>query len=461
LNWESFRAGFQQLIWLFQDLSDESTYSTASSSSAAAPQQQLKETVQQSEHVDTAFQDSKKLLERFSDRPLEPFLEKNKQLFAYVRGNQELRQWFNELVQFMRQVFENPNSVDEYDVTQRSEKLVNQAGQLTKDPQFKSKYTQVWSELQTIASSVRDDPDLKNLQEQTAVFLDNFTTVDANGQRQFNTDLMKELRSLLVPLFLAQLDNIPLPPVEGSNEDYDYYFDNMVLHGQEIIPDQVKFYSETEANVNVRELSSDKSQTKVFLQVASIQMKLSDIHFRFTKKTFPKLSDEGTANLSVQGDQGFSLKLQLKVELAQPENVPRFHLQTVDADIQKLKIDIINAKHEFLLKLFAGIYQTRVKLMVEQNIEQKIKEMFGKIEGGLNQVFAKFPPSKLKDVVSQKANQALNSSSSSSSSTPSSSSSSSALPTSSSATGQQQQSSIASKPGVQSDNQPQPSALQS
>jgi len=407
--------------------------------------------VQQSEHVDTAFQDSKKLLERFSDRPLEPFLEKNRQLFAYVRGNQELRQWFDELVQFMRQVFENPNSVDEYDVTQRSEKLVDQAGQLSRDPQFKSKYTQVWSEVQTIASSVRDDPDLKNLQEQTAVFLDNFTTVDANGQRQFNTDLMQELRSLLVPLFLAQLDNIPLPPVEGSNQDYDYYFDNMVLHGQEIIPDMVKFYSETEAQVNVRELSSDKGQTKVFLQVASIQLKLSDIHFRFTRKTFPKLSDEGTANLRVEGDQGFSLKLQLKVELAQPENVPRFHLQTVDADIQKLKIDIINAKHEFLLKLFAGIYQTKVKMMVEQNIEQKIKEVFGKIEGGLNQIFAKFPPSKLKDVVSQKANQALNSSSS----TPST--------TSSSALGQQQQqqSSVASKPVVQSEIQSQQTALQS
>jgi hypothetical protein len=398
---ESFRCGFQQLIQLFEDLSNEETYSTQ------APQQ-LIQTVQQSEHANTAFDESKKLIERFSERPLDPFLEKNRALFAWVRNNQQAREWLDRFTQFLREVFQNPHCVDEYEFTRRSEELVNDANALARDPQFKAKYSHVWSELSFIVQSIREDPDLSHLQEQTKIFLDNFTTTDANGQRQFNTDLMKELQTFIVPLMLSQLDNIPLPPVEGSNAEYDYYFDNMVLTGQEIIPDMVKIHTQSDTQLNVRNLSADQAESKIYLEVASIQLKISDIHFKFTRKTFPKISDEGTANMRVEGNQGFSLKLELKVEM-NDQGAPQFTLKQVDADIEKLKIEIVNAKHEFLLKLFALIYQTKWKKMVEDNIELKIKEVFGRIEEGFNNIFARFPPSRLKDVVSQKATEALNS----------------------------------------------------
>jgi len=398
------KSGFQQLTDLFQELSDENSYSTGQQ----APHQEMKDTIKGNEHIDNAFQESKKVIERFTERPLDPFLVKNRELFSYIRSNDAAREWFNRFIQFVREAFEKPDQMDEYEFTKRAEDLVNDANALSKDPQLKAKYTHVFSELRAIGSSIKDDPDLKNLQEQTAAFLDNFTTVDANGQRAFNSDLMKDLQSFIVPLFLAQLDNIPLPPVDGSNQDYDYHFDNMVLHGQEIVPDMVRIHSQSDTQMNVRDLHADHANTRVFLQIASIQMKISDIHFTFTRKTFPKMSDQGTANVRVEGDQGFSLKLELKVEMSE-QGAPRFHLQQVDADIQKLKIDIIEAKHDFLLKLFAGIYQTRTKRMIEESIEKNIREAFGKIEEGLNNVFARFPPSKLKDMVSQKANQALNS----------------------------------------------------
>jgi len=73
-------------------------------------------------------------------------------------------------------------------------------------------------------------------------------------------------------------------------------------------------------------------------------------------------------------------------------------LTTINLDIDKLKIDIQEAKHEVLLKLFAAIYQTRTKMMIKQTTEQKIQEGFESIESGLNDLFARSSPSKLREM---------------------------------------------------------------
>lgn len=393
------RGGFQQLIDIFSDLTGDEYVNP--------PHQEVYKAIQQSDHADQAFEKSKQLIERFSERPLDPLLVKNRELFQYIRNHQQARDWFDRFTNFLREAFEKPDQIDDYEFTKRSEDLVNEANNLARDPQLKAKYTQVLSEVKAIAFSIKDDPDLRNLQEQMSKFLDNFTTTDANGQRSFNTNMMKELQSFIVPLFLSQLDQIPLPPTQGSNQDYDYYFDNVILSARDILPENVRFHLESDASLNVQGLNAEHAKTRLYLNVSNIQMKLSDIHFKFNRKTFPKMSDEGVANLRVEGNQGFALRLETSVEMTD-QGFARFHLQRVDADIEKLKIDILEAKHEFLLKVFAMFYQNRLKLMIEENIEQKIKQIFAKIENGLNGIFERYPPSRLKDAIAQKANQALN-----------------------------------------------------
>jgi len=298
----------------------------------------------------------------------------------------------------MNDAVQDPHKLDEFEFTQRIEKLYDQAWELTQDREFKAKYSHVFSELRFIATSIKDDPDLQNLQEQTQKFLDNFTFNDANGKRQFNVDLVTQLRQLVVPMFIAQLDQIPVPPIQGSTDEYDYYFDNLVFSGRDIIPEMVEIHTRSDLAINLHKLETEQARSRALLQVTNIKPKFSDIHFKFDRKTFPKISDEGMANLALSGNTGITIKILL--DLSEREGLPYFSLSQAYVDIDKLDVEIISAHHEVLIKLFKTLYQTRVKSMIEENIALKIREAFNKIENGINELFLRYPPSRLKEAIS-------------------------------------------------------------
>jgi len=392
-----FRAGLENLAQIFQDLGNRSGLQQKDS------EQLWNENVASDPHACEAFEKSKTLIERFTGSSIETFLAKNRELFSYTRKHPQIQNWWNSFVQLLRDSFQKPDQLNEFEFTRKIEALIDEANQISQQPEFKSRYLSVMSELRFILNSIKDDPDVCNLQEKTRNFLDNFTYIDEQGKKRFNSDLLLQMRQFIVPLLFAQLENIPIPPIEGSNEDYDYYFDNMVLHGQEIFPDMIEMHSRSDAAINLKNLAAEEARNRAEISVSNIKFNISDIHFKFNRKTFPKLSDEGLASVHVEGDTGVSLKILL--DFYMQENTPHVKLSKVKFDIEKLKIDIQQATHQFLLKIFASIYQTRTKKMIEDATEKKIHEIFQKLEEGINNLFSRYPPSKWKEMAEQKTNQ--------------------------------------------------------
>jgi hypothetical protein len=56
--------------------------------------------------------------------------------------------------------------------------------------------------------------------------------------------------------------------------------------------------------------------------------------------------------------------------------------------------------------MFTGLFQARIKHMVEKTIEKKINTIFRKIETGFNDLMARYPPAQLKNIVEEKLVQA-------------------------------------------------------
>jgi len=253
-----------------------------------------------------------------------------------------------------------------------------------------------------------NDPDLQNVSSSMKNFLDNFTTTDPQtGQVMLKTDLLSEMRQILVPLFISQLDNVPIPPIDGSNEDFDYHFDNIIFNAEQVLPDRIQFNTSGNTELDSRTLSTTKSGRSAELLLTNIKPKLDKIHFQFHRKTFPKMSDDGIANAAISGD-GLNLRILLAPSLDQ-NNVPQFNLSDVNANIDKLDIKIVECKHDFLIPLFASLYEKRVKTIIADNIEKKVRQAFEQIQQTLNQVFSKYLqnlPSKT-DMVNKAVNNVL------------------------------------------------------
>jgi len=387
---DSFNDRVRDILTMFKDLTQEAKQQ------AQQVLPQLEEALE-NPHISKASQEAKHLIEEFIHRPIEPFLEKVKGLFRFIRDHQNTRKWFDDFSGLLQDTLDSPEKLDEYDFTQRVEKLIDDANSLAQQPEFKDKYNHVFGELRVIAASIKDDPDLKNLQEKTTEFLNNFTYQDTQGTH-FNTDLVLQLRQLVIPLFISQLDSILLPPIIGSNEDYDYCFDNLHFSGRDILPEMIEIHTRSDFKFNLQKLEADQARSFALLQVSHIKPKFQDIAFRFTRKTFPQLSDQGTANVAVTGE-GITFKIIL--ELSEKQGTPFLTLKRVFVDIASLQIDIKTSQHEFLTGLFTSLYEASLKNMIEQQISQKIQSIFDTIQSGVNDLFARYPPSRLKAALSQ------------------------------------------------------------
>jgi len=185
------------------------------------------------------------------------------------------------------------------------------------------------------------------------------------------------------------LDQIPLPKLEGSTDDYDYCLEDLVFSGRDIIPEMVDVHVRSDLEFDVTKMETEKASTNVVLNIRDIKPKVQDIRFWIHKKSFPRLEDRGTANIAVKGD-GMSIKVMLDIRVS--ENIPYIKASRVSVDIDRLDVDIIECEHEILMTLFSPIYKNRIKHIVKDTIEQKVQSAFDRIETGFNDLMVKYPP---------------------------------------------------------------------
>jgi len=213
----------------------------------------------------------------------------------------------------------------------------------------------------------------------------------------FDTELIGQIRQYLVPLFHKHLEHIPLPPISGSTDDYDFKLENLNFSGTDILPDHIQVNTKSELDVNVSKLETDKFKTQMTLKITDIRTKLEGVHFWFERKAIPRLEDEGIADVDLSGD-GASLEILLNLKGNSQDGL--FHIAKCDLSIDKLNIDIREAQHQILLNVLSTLFQGTIKRQIEDKVEESFKSMFESIEKGLNDLTKKYSATsnKLSDI---------------------------------------------------------------
>lgn len=207
-----FKSGIQSLFDIFDDLKDE----------FERVKDEMKDKAEDNSNLNKAYADAKELVEKFSGRSTDYMVDQVQDLVNSLRSNTKLRQWLRDFRALIQESLEKPELLDEYSYTKRIEDLVDSGRDLLQDERWRDQFDGILREARAIGDNIKQDEDVQNVQEKAQAFLENFTYVDAKGERHFNTDLVSQMRQFVVPLFIAQLDQIPIPTIEGSNEDYDY-----------------------------------------------------------------------------------------------------------------------------------------------------------------------------------------------------------------------------------------------
>lgn len=214
---------------------------------------------------------------------------------------------------------------------------------------------------QEIINSIMDDPLRQKLASDAQILVQNFFNYDEKGTMQLNTELLNEMKALIVPLLIEQLKWVPLPRIQGSNETYDYWFDNVVFSAPDLVPDQIHIRLASEGDFDVKNLQTDNFRTFIRVSAEGIKTTLNDVQFWFRRKTFPKTEDTGFATLDIT--QGNGIKVDLIISVSQ--GTDPFQVRRVDVSIDGMSLQVADTKHDWLYNtlssLFAGVIKTRIE----------------------------------------------------------------------------------------------------
>lgn len=257
----------------------------------------FKQRITDDEEVQMALDQARSLVENFSGRKLDQLLDALDRFAKDLSNDDNLDRWLNDARALFDEALLHPDKIDEQVFVRRVEDLIDRADEIREDIKNKQDWSVVADETKAIFENIKNDPDVKLFNEKAKNFFQSFTYIDEKGNRRINTDLVSQMTHYVVPLLLKHLEEIPIPPIESHNEDYDYKIENLSVAGQEIIPEHVQFFMASEFDFNLRKLETEKGHTSALLKISNMKTKLSGIQFWVKKKSFPSLEDRGTADV--------------------------------------------------------------------------------------------------------------------------------------------------------------------
>jgi len=287
---------------------------------------------------------------------------------------QKQRLFMKKMKNLITDVLKNPQLLETEIVQRKLDNLIDRSRAKMDDPMYQSYADTLFNDARRILNNITNDPATVQFTNSLNKFAQDMIK-DRFGRPSLSAfqESLNQLRELLLPVFMKQLENIPVARIEGTGPKYDFILDNIKMSGYDILPEHVRLFFDTKVDINLREgPKNDITKAVLTLEIANIKTHLKDIYFAYRRKVFPKIEDEGLADIDVTGS-GTSIKLQWQVK-SRGDQPLVMRVKQVDCDISGLKIHIKDAKHEWLDKLASGLFATKVRSNLENEFECQLKQ---------------------------------------------------------------------------------------
>jgi len=204
--------------------------------------------------------------------------------------------------------------------------------------------------------------------------------MDQNGRAVVKPELLGDAQKIIVGV-LEAIKYIPLPPIHRNDENLELQLENIVLTATEIIPSNVRFIVEADAEKTGVD-QSRQNDNSFIIEVAKIRAHLTSINFFVDKKTgFPKITERGLADIDLMGTNGMSLRIAVAPKVQKTGNavLSMFEAKDVNCSIDRLRIHLRDTKHDFLYKLIGPVLNMAAKKRIETGVQDAIRDAINKL----------------------------------------------------------------------------------
>jgi len=343
-----------------------------------------KEELKEEDSTQNLWNDIRQIIERFTgEKNLDDLLDALNDFYVQVKNDPKLNQFLIEAKSFILRAIDDPKTLDAEVTKQEVNRLMSLARSFSNDKRYEVYSRRIFDEAKEIGNAITEDPLSKQLSDTFSKFISDLA-LDKKGNFSLGAlqDSLITFKSLLVPVIMKQMENIPVARIEGSSKKYDYILDNLKFSAYDVLPEHIKFYMDTKVDLNLKEGETDTAKAHLILDITNIKTHIKNLAFAYRRKAIPKVEDEGVADIDLAGD-GTSIRLQWKIQGG--DKVPiKFVMQDCQCHIDELKITIKEAKHSFLDKIATKLFTGTAKRSLEDEVESNLRFIGLKISDQFN-----------------------------------------------------------------------------
>jgi hypothetical protein len=339
-------------------------------------------------HARRAKQETEELVASFAGREnVEQFKIHLRQLIDMFNNNPEWNQYVNELKELILSS-KSEEEVRSEQFKQRSKNLANRGRDLMQRLKDENEVDNFFRSANLLLDNIKNDEYVKLLREQAGIVSADLSYVDTTGQVQFDTDMLSKLQSVLLPVLAESFKYIPMPRIESHDSKREFWLDNIILCGYDIVPENIHFHLESDSDLSIKELETKSSHTRLVIRLDKFRTELKDMKFWYKKKTFPELTDSGVVTFRIGGN-GARLDIVFSVEQlagGRPrltEGYADFHIRQMDIDFDKSTL-----KHDVLVPMLTTLFKQQIQTQIEKVVENNLTAPIQKLGDQLTQTLS-------------------------------------------------------------------------
>jgi hypothetical protein len=338
-----------------------------------------KENVESQLHARRAREETEDMIASFSGRKaLDNFLENTRRLVEKIDQDERPRKYLKELREFILST-KSSEYIQQEEFKQRSRKLANEARDLVREYQYTQELDDFFNSAEKLVKNIRKDEFLEVLRHHAGVVVDDLSYVDVSGNVVPDLDMLGKLREAIIPKLAESLKYIPIPRIESADDNREYWVDNIVLCGYDVIPDRVRVQFESDSDVSIRDIETKHSYTRLVITLRQIRTELKDMDFFYKRKTFPEMSESGRFSIRFGGPNGATLKLYFKVEQNVSDPIPQFKegFASFDIDVFDISFDKSSIHHDVLVPVITSMFKAQIQQQIEAEVENSLSSLIG------------------------------------------------------------------------------------
>jgi len=350
------------------------------------------EKVTSTSSFDKMITDAKDILAEFTGREaIDNLWQRSWDLYYSIYSDDEANRFMNDLKGFIDDSLKNPESLKSDAKREEFNRLLDRGSALLRSEKYNRNFQELFESSRLVLDKIQNDSTTQNFVDKLGTWAQHFA-LDSEGRPDLFViqESISELRKMVIPVLSKQLATIPIPRVEGSNDNYHYAIENLTFYVSDFIPEYIQLQTKSDTVVDVHSLETPKNELKVILNIDRFRPHFENVSFWYKRKTFPKMEDHGIADIDLSAGEGTRIKVIWKIK-AESDKPFTFSLMKVKCVIDKMDIKIRDAKHDVLDRIATTLFIGQIKQSVAQAVVNNLVNSLQPLNDQMNRWFASRP----------------------------------------------------------------------